>query len=92
MYPNHTRKFDMLVRITRFGDENPQLSSSATLAGQAFRTLGQAVTELREHRMARQESAARGRKAKRLARLALIEQIDAVNRNARGIPRHSGVR
>jgi len=85
MSTDQTRKFEMLVRVDGFGKDNVDLFPATTLGGEAFQALGKAVAELREHRVARQESAGQGRKVKRVARVALVEQIDAIRRNARGI-------
>ncbi len=85
MSTNQLRKFEMLVRASTFGSTHSDLFPPASLGGQKFKELGVSVDLLREQAIAKQASAKAGRKAKRRAREALLQQIDAIRQSARGM-------
>jgi len=85
MSTNEMRKFEMLVRSNTFGETHSSLFPPTTLGGEKFQVLAAAVAQLREQSIAKQTTAKGGRKVRRVAREALLAQLDAIHRAARGI-------
>ncbi|MEQ1759225.1 MAG: hypothetical protein ABL986_12955 [Vicinamibacterales bacterium] len=85
MYTSEMRKFEMLVRSNTFGETYSSLFPPTSLGGEKFQALAAAVAQLREHAIEKQTMAKGGRKARRLAREALLAQLNALHLAARGI-------
>jgi hypothetical protein len=75
----------MLVRVKGFGEAHRDLFPESTTGGQAFATVAAAVTQLSAHTVSKQSTAREGRRAKAMARAALLERLDTIGRTARAI-------
>lgn len=85
MTTTETRRYEMLVRVSAFGESHGELFPKTGLGGQAFVAVADAVKDLHEHAVSKMMTAKGGRKAKAMARAALIEQLETTVRSARGI-------
>jgi len=85
MTTSDTRRYEMLVRVSGFGEANRELFPPESLGGQAFATVTEAVRQLQAHRMTTVTTQKGGRQAKVTARDVLMAQMEVVSRSARGI-------
>jgi hypothetical protein len=79
------RQYEMLARVREFGDTHRALFPESSLGAQALVTLGTAVDHLSAQAISKMGAAGSGKDRKALARGALVEQLMAIGRTARGI-------
>ena len=82
---NETRRYEMLTRVSKFGETHRELFPESSLGGRAFAVVAAAVAELTEHSRVRTSKRRMGQGARRTAREALIPQLEAIVRTARVI-------
>jgi hypothetical protein len=85
MTAQETRRYEMLVRVRKFGETHREHFPKGSVGGQALAAVTAAVNELSRFAVSQMSGAEDGSKSKRRARAALVERLDAVGRAARVI-------
>jgi hypothetical protein len=80
-----TRRYEMLVRVSEFGEAHSHLFPESSLAGEMFATVGEAVTQLSAHTVSKMSTARGGTSTRALARRELRDRLEAIGRTAREI-------
>ncbi len=73
----------MLVRVSEFGGARREQFPEASLAGQAFGTVANAVKQLSERAVAQLALKREGARAREAARAALVQMLESISRTAR---------
>jgi hypothetical protein len=84
----HTRRYEMLVRVSDFGDAHPDIFPPESLGGQMFAAVRAAAKALGQHAAAQMSSrgaAAEALRTKIASRARLRTALDAIRRTARAI-------
>jgi len=85
MTRKQTRQYEMLQRVSTFGQAHRTLFPSDSVGGQAFDTLAASVRRLSEQAVSKRTSARGGSGSRRAAREDLLHRLETVRRGARGI-------
>jgi hypothetical protein len=85
MTAKDTTQYTMLIRVSEFGDTYRDRFAHSGVARDQFAAVADAVTQLRQHAVAKMSAAQQGKSSKATARRALAEQIGAVHRTARAV-------
>lgn len=83
MTSNETRRYEMLQRVVTFGETHQDLFPAASVGGQALERVTAAVTQLGKDTVSTMSAARGGRRAKTVARDALVGRLEAIARSAR---------
>lgn len=84
----YIRRYEMLTRVRDFGAAHQPMFGTDSLGGQAFATVGEAVTSLSRYaaqQMSGRGSTREGATSKAVAREALRDDLDAIIRTARAL-------
>ena len=85
MTTNETRRYEMLLRVHKFGQAHQELFPAQSVGGQALQIVAVAVDQLGEHAVSKQSSAHEGKGARFVARRALVASLEEIRRCARAI-------
>ncbi|MEQ1757571.1 MAG: hypothetical protein ABL986_04580 [Vicinamibacterales bacterium] len=85
MRRTEVKQFEMLVRVSGFGKTNRDLFPPDSLAGQAFETVHESVSQLGKRAVSKMTSAKGGKHSRVITRRALVERLLAISRIARVI-------
>ncbi len=80
-----SKRYEMLVRVRKFGESHREAFPATSVGGQAFQSVGTAVAELAEHAVSKQSSEHGGKRARSVSRNALLRAVEEVRRCARVI-------
>jgi hypothetical protein len=84
-----TRRYEMLVKVSEFGETHRDRFPKSSVGGQAFAAVAAAVEQLSEHAMSKMHAIEEGKRSKAIAREALVERLDVIVRTARAIAKGS---
>jgi|KBSMisStaDraftv2_1062788.scaffolds.fasta_scaffold204589_2 hypothetical protein len=79
------RQYEMLARVCGFGEQHADLFPTSSLAADALGSIVTSVEQMAEFAVSKTVAAETGKEQKANARQALIEQLEAISRTARGI-------
>ena len=82
MTASDTRRYEMLVRVREFGVSHQDRFPESSVGGQAFAAVAAAVTELSQQAVSRLMAQKEGQSSQAQAKIALEEQLDAIQRTA----------
>jgi hypothetical protein len=85
MTAQETRRYEMLVRVRKFGETHREHFPKGSVGGKALAAVAEAVDELSRHAVSQMSGAEEGSMSKWRVRAALVERLDAVGRAARVI-------
>jgi hypothetical protein len=85
MTAQETRRYEMLVRVRKFGETHREHFPKGSVGGKALAAVAEAVDELSRHAVLQLSGAEDGSTSKWRVRAALVERLDAVGRAARVI-------
>src|SRR6266850_3900580 len=85
MKATETRKKEMLVRVSDFGENHVDRFPASSLAGEMFRVVGAAAKQLDQHAVSKMSTAKGGLSERTLAREALVDRLETIDRTARAI-------
>jgi hypothetical protein len=80
MTNSESRRYEMLVRVSEFGEAYRDRFPAGSLGRESFDSVARAITDLGEQSASTVRVAGGGKGAKTSARKALVEQLDAINR------------
>jgi hypothetical protein len=80
-------RYEMLQRVHRFGQSNPDLFPPSSVGAQALDVIRLATTQLGEHAVSKMSAAREGTRPRAAARLALASRLTAIARSAKVIAR-----
>lgn len=82
MTEKQTRRYEMLVRVQKFGADHADRFPATTPGGLAFADVASAVTQASEQEVVRQMAFGEGRHSRQEARRQLIEMLDRIRQTA----------
>jgi len=87
MTNNQSIRYEMLLRVSKFGDDHQDVFPSTTLGGQTFAVVTEAARELGAQAVSKASASHEGRSTRAQSREALTRQLEAMVRSARMIAR-----
>jgi hypothetical protein len=87
MTSTQTRQYEMLARISKFGEARRALFPDNTEGGRAFATVAEVVRQLTSYSDSKSRTLDKGKVSKAVARQALLDRVRSIKRTVRVIAR-----